>query len=73
MDNIEYKLEWSINESSVGSIDLPGSRTSYTIEGLMSDTEYRLTISAVNMQSGKQSFSVSETVRTLVAGTVTIL
>ena len=41
---------------------------SYTIEGLDGDTMYMLMINAINTRSGKQSFPVSITVRTLVAG-----
>lgn len=66
--DVMYKLSWSINGTLVNTTLLPSTMTSYTIEGLDGDTLYMLTLNAINTQSDQQSFPVSITVRTLVAG-----
>ena len=68
ISNIKYILSWYTMGTLVNSERLSSNNESYTIENLVPDTEYVLTINTRNTDNAKESHATSITVRTPIAG-----
>ena len=68
ISNIKYNLSWYTMGALVNSTELSSAKDSYTIENLVPDTEYVLTINTRNTDNDKESHATSITVRTPIAG-----
>ena len=63
-----YVVEWQLQgDSSTGRTSLPGSSTSYTITGLRGESNYTITVIAINVAGNATSEPVTQL--TGVAGT----
>ena len=56
-----YEVEWQLQgDSSTGRTSVPGSSTSYTITGLRGESNYTITVTAVNVAGNATSEPVTQ-------------